>query len=61
MKNIFSILVICVSVTLSFAQTPLALHPDNHHYFTFGKQPVIMISSAEHYGALINTEVDYKK
>ena len=40
---------------------PLALHPDNPHYFLFRGQPAVLISSAEHYGALLNRDFDYHK
>ena len=40
---------------------PLALHPDNPHYFLFREKPVVLISSAEHYGAVLNLDFDYVK
>lgn len=40
---------------------PLALHPDNPHYFLFRGKPTILITSAEHYGAVINLDFDYRK
>nr|CAA9228008.1 hypothetical protein AVDCRST_MAG63-835 [uncultured Armatimonadetes bacterium] len=39
---------------------PIALHPDNGHYFLFRNKPAILLSSAEHYGALLNLDFDYK-
>lgn len=60
MKYFVSLLVVFTTLGFSSGQ-PLALHPDNRHYFIFNNQPVILISSAEHYGALLNTEIDYKK
>lgn len=38
---------------------PLALHPDNPHYFRFCGQPKVLISSGEHYGAVLNLDFDY--
>lgn len=38
---------------------PLRLHPDNPHYFLFRGQPAVLITSAEHYGAVINPDFDY--
>ncbi|MGH9195357.1 MAG: putative collagen-binding domain-containing protein [Acidimicrobiia bacterium] len=38
---------------------PLRLHPDNPHYFLFRSQPAVLITSAEHYGAVINPDFDY--
>jgi hypothetical protein len=46
---------------LSTAQPmiPIALHPDNPHYFLFRGKPTILITSAEHYGAVLNLDFDY--
>jgi hypothetical protein len=38
---------------------PLALHPDNPHYFLFRGQPTVIITSGEHYGAVLNLDFDY--
>lgn len=38
---------------------PIALHPQNPHYFTFRGRPTILITSAEHYGAVLNLDFDY--
>lgn len=40
---------------------PLALHPDNPHYFLFRGKPTILITSGEHYGAVLNRDFDYVK
>ena len=41
--------------------TPIALHPDNPHYFPWRGRPTILITSAEHYGAVMNLDFDYRK
>jgi hypothetical protein len=38
---------------------PLALHPDNPHYFLWRGKPAVLITSAEHYGAVLNLDFDY--
>ncbi|MBP9903354.1 MAG: hypothetical protein IT579_08605 [Verrucomicrobia subdivision 3 bacterium] len=38
---------------------PLSLHPNNPHYFLWRGQPTVLITSAEHYGALVNLDFDY--
>jgi hypothetical protein len=38
---------------------PIGLHPDNPHYFLFRGKPAVLITSAEHYGAVINMDFDY--
>lgn len=40
---------------------PLALHPENPHYFLFRGQPTVLVTSAEHYGAVLNHAFDYTK
>jgi Cellulase (glycosyl hydrolase family 5)/Family of unknown function (DUF6298) len=40
---------------------PLRLHPDNPHYFLFRGKPTILITSAEHYGAVLNADFDTRK
>jgi len=37
----------------------IALYPENPHYFLFRQQPAILITSAEHYGAVINLDFNY--
>ncbi|HXJ74810.1 MAG TPA: hypothetical protein VNM37_18285, partial [Candidatus Dormibacteraeota bacterium] len=41
------------------AAPPISLHPDNPHYFLFRGEPTVLISSAEHYGAVLNLDFDY--
>jgi hypothetical protein len=43
------------------AEKPLALHPDNPHYFLFRGKPTVIVTSAEHYGAVLNLDFDYQK
>lgn len=40
---------------------PIALHPDNPHYFVWRGSPTMLITSGEHYGALLNLDFDYVK
>ncbi len=44
----------------TFAQ-PISLHPQNPHYFLFKGKPTVLVTSAEHYGAVLNADFDYKK
>ncbi len=43
------------------ASKPIALHPDNPRYFLWRGQPTILITSGEHYGAVLNLNFDYRK
>lgn len=38
---------------------PIRLHPANPHYFEFRGEPTVLVTSAEHYGAVINLDFDY--
>jgi hypothetical protein len=40
---------------------PLALYPDNPHYFLLRGKPAVLITSGEHYGAVLNRDFDYAK
>ena len=43
------------------AGRPIMLHPDNGHYFLWRDKPTILITSGEHYGALLNLDFDYAR
>ncbi len=52
---IFALLAFLV---LPAAGEPIALAPDNPHYFLFRGKPAILIGSTEHYGAVLNGDFD---
>jgi len=41
--------------------SPIRLHPENPHYFLWRDKPTILITSGEHYGAVLNRDFDYGK
>lgn len=43
------------------AGPPISLHPENPRYFLFRGKPAVLVTSAEHYGAVINLDFDYRK
>lgn len=53
--------VMLTAVTANADNEPLRLHPDNPHYFLFRGQPTVLITSAEHYGSVLNLDFDYVK
>ena len=72
MKKIFLIFIIVISVygcnhkSIPFTDkskliVPIKLHPENSHYFLYKGKTLALISSSEHYGALINKDFDFKK
>ena len=40
---------------------PISLHPENPHYFEYRGRPLLLITSGEHYGAVINRDFDFEK
>lgn len=53
-------MVVLLSAVVSAAE-PLRLHPDNPHYFLFRGKPAVLITSGEHYGAVLNRRFDFRK
>ena len=52
----FSLSILIIS---SSPAEPIKIHPQNPHYFLYNNKPAILITSAEHYGAVINKDFDY--
>ncbi|MGQ9589297.1 MAG: hypothetical protein ACUVYA_03265 [Planctomycetota bacterium] len=42
-------------------ERPLTLHPENPRYFLFRGKPAVLVTSGEHYGAVLNLDFDYKR
>ena len=49
------------SVASTRAAEPITLHPENPHYFLFRGKPAVLITSGEHYGAVLNRDFDFRK
>jgi hypothetical protein len=43
------------------AAEPIHLHPQNRHYFEFGGKPTVLVTSGEHYGAVLNRDFNYAR
>src|ERR1041385_8526486 len=54
-------LLVCSAPLFSQTVEPIRLHPKNPHYFLFRGKPTVLITSAEHYGSVLNGGFDYKK
>src|SRR5579859_7609514 len=54
-------ILLCPLLALSTWAAPLALDPQNPHYFSYRGRPIIVITSGEHYGAVLNLDFDYVK
>ena len=60
-RKVFLNLLLLVAPSVFAARAPLALHPDNPHYFLFRGKPTVIVTSGEHYGAVLNLDFDFKK
>ena len=52
---------IAIGTSMCAAKSPLSLHPDNGHYFLFRGKATVLVTSGEHYGAVLNLDFDYRK
>ena len=46
-------------LAIGLSAQPIKLHPENPHHYLFRGQPTILITSAEHYGGVVNKDFDY--
>src|SRR6266699_2677520 len=62
-RAVFSVLLLSGVTGLAGAENTkrLQLHPQNPHYFLFRGKPTVLITSGEHYGAVLNLDFDYTK
>jgi hypothetical protein len=51
----------CLSIAHAAIEEPIRLHPENGHYFLWRGKPTVLITSGEHYGAVLNRDFNYKK
>ncbi len=59
-KLFFTFLLITILTSGVFSQ-PIGLHPKNPHYLLYKGKPTVLVTSAEHYGAVLNTAFDFEK
>jgi hypothetical protein len=52
-------IVFAILITSCKTEGPVSKHPDNPHYFIYNKKPVVLITTDQHYGAVINLDFDY--
>ncbi len=60
MKTVLQLLALVSSIGSVMAE-PFSIHPENPHYFLYRGKPTIIITSGEHYGAVVNLDFDYKR
>ena len=49
------------TASVALGADPIRLHPANPHYFEFRGKPTVLVTSAEHYGAVLNRDFDSEK
>lgn len=54
------ILLVVVLSPVCVRAEPLRLHPENPHYFEYQNKPLVLVTSAEHYGVVLNSVFDYE-
>src|SRR5258707_1107429 len=59
----FSVLLLTGVVALAAAENTkrLRLHPRNPHYFLFRGKPTVLVTSGEHYGAVLDLDFNFVK
>ena len=61
MNKIFVTCILFFAFVVTIKAQPVALHPENPHYLFYKGKPLVLVTSAEHYGSIINRDFDYKK
>jgi hypothetical protein len=56
MRALLSVLLL----TSMLVAQPISLHPENPHYLLYKGEPTVLVTSAEHYGAVLNLDFDYQ-
>ncbi|MBN1467015.1 cellulase family glycosylhydrolase [candidate division KSB1 bacterium] len=46
--------------SVACSRTPIRPHPDNPHYFEWRGKPAVLLTSGEHYGAVLNLDFDFE-
>lgn len=61
MKSFIAILSVCFILSSSkpVGAQPISVCPENSHYYFYKNKPIVLITSAEHYGGVINKDFDY--
>lgn len=54
--TILAIVAAALSTMPVTAEHPVSLHPENSHYLLFRGRPTVLITSGEHYGAVLNAD-----
>ena len=59
MRSLISNILIMAGFSGSVLSQPISLYEANPHYLEYKGEPILLITSAEHYGAVLNLDFDY--
>lgn len=59
MKTVALTLFLSLFISGTVFTQPLKLYPGNRRYLEYKGEPVVLVTSAEHYGAVVNLDFDY--
>ena len=51
---------LCLLPWVAQAATPIRIHPENPRLFEWRGKPTVLVTSAEHYGAVLNLDFDWR-
>ncbi|HKZ38704.1 MAG TPA: hypothetical protein VJ184_13680, partial [Chryseolinea sp.] len=57
--SLYILAIVVTSCKVAPSKKPIALHPENPHYFIYEDSAAVLITSGEHYGAVLNLDFDY--
>jgi len=60
-RTIVGLILFSFTALATGAPKPIALHPENPRYFLWRDRTTVLITSGEHYGAVLNLDFDYHK
>lgn len=58
-KSVIGMVALLLGMVVTHAATPIKLNPKNPHYFEWHGKPTVLITSGEHYGAVLNKDFNY--
>jgi hypothetical protein len=61
MKSPLAVSVALLLLASALGAAPLSLHPENPRYFLFRDKPTLLITSGEHYGAVLNLDFNFDR
>ncbi len=56
----YAVLPAVLALPLMGGAEPIRLHPDNPHYFLYRGKPAVLVTSGEHYGAVLHGAFDFR-